>query len=134
MEYLQVFDISSAGLDFQKLRFNAVALNLANAYTTSSTDAAAFKPLMAVAEANGDNLSLDGTMDTRLKEREEAPRLVLDPGHPHAGSDGYVRYPAINQVDEMTTMMLASRAYEANVSVLNAAKSMALKALEIGSR
>jgi flagellar basal-body rod protein FlgC len=62
------------------------------------------------------------------------PRLVLDPGHPDADQRGYVNYPNINPVAEMVTMIEAVRGYEANVRALNAAKAMALSALEIGSQ
>ena len=60
------------------------------------------------------------------------PRLVHDPGHPYADERGFVSYPGINPVSEMVGLMEAARAYEANVRALNAAKSMALRALEIG--
>ena len=58
---------------------------------------------------------------------------VYDPSHPDADEDGYVTYPNVNTVTEMTNMIDATRAYEANVTVLNSTKGMALKALEIGS-
>jgi flagellar basal-body rod protein FlgC len=60
--------------------------------------------------------------------------LVYEPGNPDANAKGYVAYPNINLVTEMVSMMTATRAYEANVSALNAAKAMALKALEIGGK
>ncbi|MBU6955231.1 MULTISPECIES: flagellar basal body rod protein FlgC [unclassified Hahella] len=133
MDYLQVFDISGSGLDFQKLRLQAVATNLANVYSTTSKAGASFKPLMAVATAEQTGGALRGVGDMQLVERDVEPRLKYDPAHPHANAEGYVEMPAINPVDEMTSMMLATRAYEANISVMSAAKTMALKALEIGS-
>ena len=63
---------------------------------------------------------------------DSPPRLVYDPSHPDANEEGYVAYPNINVVNEMVDLITASRAYEANVTALNAAKTMALKALEIG--
>ena len=60
------------------------------------------------------------------------PRLVYEPSHPDADQKGFVAYPAINPVNEMVTMITATRAYEANVAALNAARVMAMKALEIG--
>jgi flagellar basal-body rod protein FlgC len=63
-----------------------------------------------------------------------APRLVHEPGHPHADGKGYVAYPGINHAAEMVNMMSALRAYEANVVAMNAAKTMAARALEIGGQ
>lgn len=67
-----------------------------------------------------------------IVEDNSPPRLVYDPSHPDADANGYVHLPNINIVNEMVDMITASRAYEANVTVLNAAKAMTLKALEIG--
>ncbi len=64
--------------------------------------------------------------------KDDAVRMVNDPGHPDADADGFVAYPDINVVEEMTNMMAAVRSYEASVTVANATKSMAMKALEIG--
>ena len=63
---------------------------------------------------------------------ESPPRLVYDPQHPDADGDGYVAMPNVNVVREMVDLVSATRAYEANITALNAAKQMALKALEIG--
>ena len=60
-------------------------------------------------------------------------KMVYDPSHPDADEDGYVTYPNVNTVTEMTNMIDATRAYEANVTVLNSTKGMAMKALELGS-
>jgi flagellar basal-body rod protein FlgC len=60
------------------------------------------------------------------------PRRVLEPGHPLADAEGFVRYPGVDAAAEMVALMSATRAYEANVVALNAARAMALKALEIG--
>jgi flagellar basal-body rod protein FlgC len=61
-----------------------------------------------------------------------APKMVYDPGHPDADERGYVAMPNIQLVNEMVDMISATRAYEANVTAINSAKSMAAKALEIG--
>ena len=67
-----------------------------------------------------------------ITESNEPPRLVYDPGHPDANAEGYVAMPNVNIVTEMVDLITASRAYEANVMAINAAKEMAAKALEIG--
>jgi flagellar basal-body rod protein FlgC len=60
------------------------------------------------------------------------PEILYDPSHPHADEDGYVALPNINMLEEMVALLSAVRSYEANVTAFNSAKSMALKALEIG--
>ena len=73
-----------------------------------------------------------GVVVLGIVEDPSPPRMVYDPGHPDADQDGYVAMPNVEIVKEMVDMISASRAYEANVTAINAAKSMALKALEIG--
>ena len=75
---------------------------------------------------------IQGVKVVRIEKRGGEFKQVYDPTHPDASADGYVRYPNINLVEEMVNMLEASRSYEANVSAVKAAKSMALKALEIG--
>ena len=69
-----------------------------------------------------------------LGETEATVREVYDPGHPMAGTDGMVRYPAVDMVQEMTTLMTASRGYEANVRSFNFLRNMLLRAIEIGAK
>ena len=73
-----------------------------------------------------------GVKVTEIAEDPGEGRMVYDPSHPDADENGYVMYPNVNTVTEMTNLIDATRAYEANVTVLNSTKSMALKALEIG--
>jgi flagellar basal-body rod protein FlgC len=70
---------------------------------------------------------------TSIEADEGEPRLVYNPDHPDARDDGYVAMPNINPVSEMVDLLSTSRSYEANVSALKAAKSMALEALKLGS-
>ncbi len=135
MDMMQIFEIGQSGLDFQNFRLQAIAMNMANAQTSSRVGEKGFQPLVAVGNTSpGANpSSFKGVESVQMLERASSPRLKYDPTHPQANSDGYIQMPSINPVDEMTSLMLASRAYEANVSVLNAAKSIALKALEIGN-
>ena len=72
-----------------------------------------------------------GVMTQEVREEPLKPRLVLDPNHPDAREDGYVVFPDINVVTEMVDMISASRAYEANVTVMSAAKDMVNRSLEI---
>lgn len=139
MELMPGFAISGSALSAQKLRLDLVADNIANINTTRSQNGGPYKRLMPVfeerlREAMDSNSDFKGygVKVTGIVEGNSPPRLEYDPEHPDANEDGFVSLPNINLVDEMADMVTATRAYEANVTVLNTAKSMALKALEIG--
>jgi flagellar basal-body rod protein FlgC len=75
-----------------------------------------------------------GVQATSVQALDVGPRMRYEPGHPHADTRGYVAYPAIDQATEMVNMSAALRAYEANVVALNASRTMAARALEIGGQ
>ncbi|MBQ6814215.1 MAG: flagellar basal body rod protein FlgC [Lachnospiraceae bacterium] len=138
------FDTSASGMTAQRLRSDIIAQNLANVNSTSSQDGEAYRRKTVVfAEKNATAfsdilLSTAGTVGTGVKvtkivEDYETPmNKVYDPAHPDADENGYVTYPNVNVVTEMTNLIDASRSYEANVTAFNSSKSMALKGLEIG--
>ncbi len=95
-------------------------LTLTNAGHLSATDARSFTELLG-----------SGVETQEVREEPVEPRLVYDPAHPDAREDGYVVYPDINIITEMVDMIAASRAYEANVTTIDASKSMYSRALEI---
>ena len=144
MDYQNAFAISSAGMAVERLRVEISALNLANANTVADAGGAVFQPLRVVAHAAnaGQAGSLDGFASlvdfalagpTASVEASGQPaRHVLEPGHPMADAQGFVSYPAVDPATEMLTLMGATRAYEANVAAMNAARTMAMKALDIG--
>ena len=145
MDYLSSFDISASGMSVEKLRMDLVSLNLANSKTTRTESGGVFKPLSLVTKPGA--LSFDsylkqaytagipnGVEVDQVVEKESPEKLVYEPGHPDADARGFVHYPGVNTTTEMIEMLRATRAYEANVRALNAAKSMALKALEIGGK
>jgi len=138
MDYLAAFEISSTGMNIERLRLDTTALNIANAHTTRSADGTLFKPMRVVATPRfslidtGGAYQAAGVQVAEVKASDQAPRMVFDPGHPDADEKGFVAYPDINPVAETVRLITATRAYEANVRALNAAKTMALKALEIG--
>lgn len=144
MDYFAAFDISASGMEVQKVRLDAVALNLANVNTTKSINGGPYRPVEAViversastftSMLNGIQRDIGGVEIAELREKDIEPKLVFDPQHPDANEDGFVAYPDINPVSEMVTLMEATRAYEANVRAVNAARTMALKALEIGGQ
>lgn len=136
MDYASVFAISASGMDFQAQRLEVIASNLANINTTRGVNGRLYQPLVALASADPGQFDqlLGGIGEVDIVERQTAPRLVFNPAHPDADAKGYVAMPNINPVDEMLAMMTATRAYEANVRTLNAARTMAMRALEIGSK
>lgn len=126
---------------------DVVADNLANANTTRTAAGGPFRRRQVVFEPqtsgsdfggvlaglrSGSQAALAGVQVAAIREDTSAPRRVYNPGHPDAGPDGYLALPNISTVSEMVDMMSATRAYEANVSCVQAAKQMAIKALEIG--
>jgi len=134
MDYLSLFEISATGMDFQRTRMEAIASNLANVNTTKGVNGDMYRPLEAVAKAERQQFDslLKGVESVEVVEQQGPPRLVYNPAHPDADGQGYVAMPNVNPVDEMVNMMTATRAYEANVRAMNAAKTMAMRALEIG--
>ncbi len=142
MGYYNAFDISASGMTVQKTILDTIALNLANVSTTRSSTGGPYKPLEVVVgqktEAhfdrifNGYQRLQGGVQVIDIQPKAVEPRLVFDPQHPDANEDGYVAYPDINPVSMMVELMAATRSYEANVRAINAAKTMALRALEIG--
>jgi flagellar basal-body rod protein FlgC len=73
-----------------------------------------------------------GVLVSEIHEDTSPPALKYDPSNPHARPDGYVEMPNVNPIVETANMVAAQRAYEANITAINAAKSMAMKALDIG--
>lgn len=133
--------ISRSGLDVEWRRMEVIAANLANLNTTRTALGEAYRPLRLV---SGPRLSFDAHLEQAgeptgvqvygLEPTTDAPRRVLEPGHPHADADGYVTYPGLDHAGEMSLLVQTARAYEANLVALNAGRQMYAKALEIGRR
>ncbi len=142
MDYFSAFDISAAGMQVQKTRLDVSALNLANLNTTRDIDGGVYRPLEVIvgqpgntkfgAMVTGHARHLLGPKVLGVRPLAVDPRMVYAPAHPDANSDGLVAYPSVNPVSEMVDLLEATRAYEANVRAVNAVKTMALRALEIG--
>ncbi len=140
MDEVSALDISAAGLMAQRMRLNVVAENLANVETTRTPDGGPYRRKVAVfgtepTQSFGQAFGAAQAESVRVvavEESGEPARLVHQPGHPDANAEGYVTLPNINPVLEMVDLLGATRAYEANITALQAAKSMATKALEIG--
>lgn len=141
---------SATGLTAQRLRLDVISDNLANATTTRTAEGGAFQRSRVVFRPRVDqpywkSPFLPDTLDngvgqgvrvSKVEKDQAPPRLVYDPTHPDAIKSGpkagYVEMPNVNVVNEMVDMISASRAYEANVSIINGSKAMFAKALEIG--
>ncbi len=145
MGFQTALRISASGLTSQRLRMDVISSNIANVSTTRSEDGGPYKRREVVfgsALARVSKVMADGRniipafapAGVRVVAVASKPgvRLVNDPTHPDADANGDVAYPDIDLVQEMTDMMSATRAYEASVTAVNAAKSMATKALDLG--
>ena len=137
-------DVSTTGMTAQQLRMDTISENIANVNTTRGADGRPYRRKTVVfneksyptfseslSMANKHNIG-KGVKVTRIVEDPSEGRLVYDPAHPDANEDGYVTLPNVNTVTEMTNMIDATRAFEANVTVMNSTKGMAMKALDIG--
>ncbi|HEX7640590.1 MAG TPA: flagellar basal body rod protein FlgC [Burkholderiaceae bacterium] len=143
MDYRNAFAISASGMNVEKLRLDVTAANLANIHSGKRADGSLFQPMQVVSTEAATSFSNDfeqlagvqlhGTEVAGVVATSVAPHMVYQPGNPDADSNGFIAEPGVNQVTEMVTMASALRAYEANVVAMNAAKTMALKALELGA-
>lgn len=136
-------NISASGMSAQRLRMDIIAQNIANVQTTRDENGKPYRRKAVVfAEKNATpfqevfmrtaGIIGSGVKVTKIVEDRSPLRKVYDPTHPDADEDGYVSYPNVNVVQEMTDLIDAARSYEANVTAFNATKNMALKGLEIG--
>lgn len=144
MDIEQAFAISASALDAQRARLNVVSSNLANVESTKTAEGGPYRRKDVVFSAAAPGSSFGETLQSALEGsqpgvsvtqviQDDRPfKRVYEPQHPDADPDGYVLYPNINAMEEMVNMISALRSYEANVTALNATKSMAMKALEIG--
>ena len=143
MDFFSSMDISSSAMSAERVRMNLISGNLANANSTRTAEGGPYKRRDPVFTAEPVSEPFDAALDrsaqglqgvkvTDIVEDQSAPRLQYDPTHPDANAQGYVAFPNVNVIEEMADMITATRAYEANVTAVQAAKSMALKTLELG--
>lgn len=161
MAYLSDFDISGYGLSAQRFRMNTISSNIANANTTRTAEGGPYKRKEVVFKAiefdkvlngqiekNNNFLRYENPLDEELFAQDGKPgimsvivdkvvrddtpfKLKYDPSHPDADAKGYVAYPNINPVIEMSDLIEATRAYQANVSAFQSAKSIAQSAIDM---
>lgn len=144
MSIFDILDVGSSGLAAQRMRQEIISSNIANASTTRTPDGGPYVRKDVVFEtANvtskfGEIFSaltdsgLRGVRVSEILQDNRPAQKRFQPNHPDADTDGYVRYPNVNIIAEMVNMVEATRSYEANLTIMNASKSMALRAIDLG--
>jgi flagellar basal-body rod protein FlgC len=155
MNIFRIFNVAGAGMSAQRTRMSVVAGNLANAETTRTPEGGPYRrrnvffqalPLredfpsvlqarssMPLRLARDDSeADVNAVEVVKVSVSDRAPRKVYDPQHPDADAEGYVSYPDINTMEEMTDLLSATRTYEANMTAFNTTKALVRKLLEMG--
>lgn len=150
MSMFSSFNVNASGLTAQRLRMDTISENVANANTTRTKDGTPYvRKVVSFSTKGVDNSRnfhkvLRGASDVYVgqgvkvsgifEDTESEMKMVYDPSHPDADENGYVTYPNVNIVTEMTNLIDASRAYEANSTAFNASKSMVQQGLQIAQQ
>lgn len=145
MALFQSFNISASGMTAERFRFDTIAQNIANVNTTRTEDGTPYRrkivtfqekdvtPFTSYYSSARARAVGNGVKVTSVKEDTETDFIMeYDPSHPDADENGYVSYPNVNTVTEMTNLIDATRAYEANTTAFEASKSIAQAGLSIG--
>ncbi len=144
MNFFSAMEIVASGLTAQRTRLNLVASNLANAQTTRTAEGGPYRrrdPVFVTRPVDTRFAELQGQPSAqhaslvevdRIDVDATPPRVIYDPEHPDANTEGYVEMPNVNVIEEMVNMMTASRAYEAGVTAMQTVRSMADSALRLG--
>ena len=133
MSMLRIFDVSGSAVSAQGQRLNTVASNLANADSIAEPGAQPYRARQVVFQTllMGDAASA-GVRVSNITESNDKPRRVHSPGHQAADAQGYVTYSNVSPIDEMANMISASRSYQSNIEVMNTAKTLLGKTLQLG--
>ena len=148
MGLFDAIDASGSALSAERLRMDVTSENLANAQTTKGADGqpyrrkevvlqeagasgTSFASVLASMQGAGGAKSVNGVRVAGIVEDSSALKRIYDPGHPDADKEGYVTMPNVNTVTEMTDLISSSRAYEANVTAMQTAKTMFTKTLDL---
>jgi flagellar basal-body rod protein FlgC len=137
MSMFQIFNISGSAVSAQSQRLNVVASNLANVDTVAGPDRSPYKARQVTFQTAlvgaRDDMTSAGVRVSQVSEDQSPGRRVLDPKNPQADADGYVTYSNVSPVEEMVNMISASRSYQNNIEVMNTAKTLLLKTLQLGN-
>ena len=148
MSMFSAFNINASGMTAQRYRMDVTSENVANANTTRTADGSPYRRKVVYFEEKGGQTAFSRVLGEAaynhgysgqgvkirgvLHDYDTEMNMVYDPSHPDADENGYVTYPNVNIITEMTNMIDASRAYEANATAFNASKSMAQQGLQLG--
>ena len=137
MSMLTIFNVSGSAASAQSQRLNVVASNLANADTVAGPDGRPTRRARSRSRPScwarpATTRRAAGVRVSTITEDQTPGRRVHDPKHPSADAEGYVTYSNVNAVEEMVNMISASRSYQNNIEVMNTAKSLLLKTLQLG--
>lgn len=133
--YFDIINLASQGMNVQRDRMDIIAENIANVDTIRTKSGDPYRrqyTIIAEGQGNNNNPAVKGVKTQEIKSDETPFKMIYEPNNPYANAEGFVSLPNVNNVKEMIDMMNATRAYEANVQVLNTAKQMVQKALTIG--
>ncbi|MBI2266775.1 MAG: flagellar basal body rod protein FlgC [Armatimonadetes bacterium] len=150
MGFFDSVDISASGMTAERFKMDVIAQNIANVNTSKTVSGEPYRRHMAIVtpdyneqkfvvpvgefDSEEPKLQGKGVKVSGVATDPSDAKRVYDPSHPDADKDGYVLMPNVDIITEMTSMIQASRAYEANATAIESAKGMAMKALEMGSR
>lgn len=150
MSMFSAFNVCASGMTAQRLRMDIISENVANAQTTRTEDGTPYVRKLVTFQAKGEERYSNfhkvlrgasaayvgqGVKVTSIEEDKESEmKMVYDPSHPDADENGYVTMPNVNIITEMTNLIDASRAYEANSTAFNASKSIALQGLNLAQK
>ncbi len=145
MALSNVFNIAGSGMSSQSIRLNTIASNMANAESVSSSVDETYRarqPVFQLLHQPVDEMDINaraaelsagqGVQVVDIVESEAPLRQQYEPGHPMADENGYVYYPNVNVVEEMTNMISASRSFQTNADIMNTAKEMMQRVLTLG--
>ena len=137
MSMMNIFNVSGSAASAQSQRLNVVASNLANADTVAGPNGQAYKARQVNFQTElmgqtANDPTAAGVRVSTIREDQTPGRKVHDPKHPSADAEGYVTYSNVNAVEEMVNMISASRSYQNNLEVMNTAKSLLLKTIQLG--
>ncbi len=146
MSLFKSFGVNASGMTAERFRMDIISQNVANANTTRTEEGTPYRRKVVTFHERTTDMKSFGTIFRKARgmdvgngvkamgvyEDQSDLTMVYDPSHPDANDDGYVLYPNVNIVTEMTNMIDAERAYQANATAFNASKSIAAKGLEIG--
>ena len=145
---MNVFDslkISASALKAERLRLNTISSNIANIETTRTPEGGPYRKREVVFRSTANifersleekmrGAAIQGVEVAEIRQSDEPPRMIYDPSHPDANAEGMVAMPGINLFEEMADMMSASRSFQLNVEIMDSARTLAERVLNLGQR